>query len=84
MSDILKNIMGKIESINPGIKFNEDTDLFETGILDSMSIFNKVLPILEDDYKINVHQLELVPENFETPKKIAEYISRKAQHNETV
>ena len=38
MSDILKNIMGKIESINPGIKFNEDTDLFETGILDSMSI----------------------------------------------
>ena len=63
MSDILKNIMGKIESINPGIKFNEDTDLFETGILDSMSIFNKVLPILEDDYKINVHPLELVPEN---------------------
>ena len=84
MSDILKNIMEKIESINPGIKFNEDTDLFETGILDSMSIFNKVLPILEDDYKINVHPLELVPENFETSKNIAEYISRKAQHNETV
>ena len=71
MAVTVEDIIAKLSEKTGSNDITPDTDLFDTGILDSMSFLEKVIPILEDEYNIEVLPTELMPQNFDTAKKIA-------------
>mgnify|MGYP001103075475 CR=1 FL=1 len=73
----LEMILGLLTKIQPFGKWEKNTPLFESGGIDSITIFEKILPSLEEIYGIHIEPLELVPENFETPEAIAAYVEGK-------
>jgi acyl carrier protein len=54
-----------------------DTELLELGILDSLSMIN-LLSFLESSLGVRVPEDQLLPENFATPRAIAQLICRSA------
>lgn len=76
---ILGEIIGLLKEIQPLGEFREETPLFDSGQIDSLVIFDRLLPKLESRYGITVKPLELIPEHFETPGAIAEYVEGKIQ-----
>ena len=53
---------------------NQNSSLFEAGILDSFSLVEFVT-LLENEFRIRVSDAELRPETFETMAKIEDYLS---------
>lgn len=70
-------IMKLIGSIDSSVEIEENTALFDTGVIDSFIIFDQLLPRLMDQFEIEISPLELVPENFDTPIKIYKYVKGK-------
>ncbi len=58
------------------IKFQDDTDLLEKGILDSFAILQLVTHI-EETYQIEVGFDEIVAENIRSVKLLADFVKRK-------
>lgn len=54
-----------------------DTDLFETGILDSLR-FVELLAVLEESFGMRVSVEELEIDDFRTLNRIAAFVSRKS------
>ncbi len=75
MRDILKKI---VEEINPFDDFEEDTNLLEEGILDSLTLMIFIERI-EEEFKIEIPEKEVVLENFVTIKKIEQLINKLRQ-----
>lgn len=57
-------------------RINDDTMIFKEGILDSMGLVT-LISFLEEEFKIQTEDSDLVEENFETINAIADYIARK-------
>lgn len=55
-----------------------NTDLFETGLLDSLGVVNLIVE-LEEEYDIIISPSELEREEFNTPSKIIEVVKAKAE-----
>ena len=72
-----KDILQIIKEIKPEIDIESDTDLFEAGIVDSFIIFNKLIPMLEDRFSIEITPLDLIPENFLNTQSLADFIEEK-------
>ena len=70
-------IMKLIGSIDNSVEIEENTALFDTGVIDSFVIFDQLLPQLMEQFEIEISPLELVPENFDTPMQIYKYIRGK-------
>ena len=64
-----------LEEMYPYEDFNEDTELIESDILDSLSILYIVAGI-EEKYKIIIDEKIINPENFRNIKKIGEIIEK--------
>lgn len=75
----LAEIICILKQIRPFGEFEGDTLLFDSGYIDSLVIFDRLLPALEEKYQITIEPYELVPENFETPEAILKYVERKRQ-----
>jgi len=58
-----------------GREVRDDTDLLEGGVMDSVDLMNLV-SYLEDGYGFSLNPEDLTPENFRTPKIIAELVAR--------
>ena len=56
----------------------DETDLFEAGIVDSAGLLS-FIGFIETEYGITVPDEDLLPENFVTIARIAEYISAHRQ-----
>lgn len=69
---ILKNFLPGEDSI----KFQDDADLLEKGILDSFAILQLVTHI-EETYKIEVGFDEIVAENIRSVKLLADFVKCK-------
>ncbi len=55
-----------------------DEDSFlETGIIDSTGVL-ELVSFVEEEFEIEVRDEELVPENFDSLNKLAEYVGRKS------
>jgi acyl carrier protein len=54
--------------------FDENTNLIERGIIDSMSLV-RLISFLEENYEIQVQDEDIVPENFSSLNKISTFIS---------
>jgi acyl carrier protein len=59
-----------------GASLADDTQLIESGIVDSLGIM-KLLQYLEDSFSIHIGDDELRPENFETPGRIVALVEQK-------
>lgn len=73
----VEEIITLLKEINPVMELNAQTDLFDTGYVDSFVIFNELLPKLEEKYGFEVTPLDLMPENFLTPQCIADFVDKK-------
>lgn len=80
MSECERKILDLICEINPYEDINVETELIETGILDSMSILVLVTE-LEEEYKITINEKMIVPENFTYIKTIAELVGQLCKKN---
>ena len=54
----------------------DDESLFERGIIDSLGLI-QLVSFLEDRFKLQVEDEELIPDNFETVNQLKEYIEKK-------
>lgn len=69
-----------LESVLAGSKTNgiaDDDSFMDKGIIDSTGIL-ELVAFIQDTFKIEVRDDELVPDNFDSVEKLSRYISRKA------
>lgn len=57
----------------------EDDSLVERGVIDSTGIL-ELVGFVEEQFHIKVEDQELVPENFDTLRRLISYIGRKQAH----
>lgn len=66
-----------IDFLRDGLNLDEpveaETPLFSTGLLDSVAMLN-VIGFVEDRAKIEVSAGDVTLENFDTPRRIADYV----------
>jgi acyl carrier protein len=65
----------------PGAKkraFNDDLQLLQSGIIDSLGVLN-VVGFLEETYKIRIDDDELSPDNFSSVRSLVSFVQRKNQ-----
>ena len=72
-SYIAKNLLFS----NNGYPYADDTSFLEEGIVDSMGIMELVM-FVGETFGITVEDEELVPDNFDSVSRVADYIRRKA------
>jgi acyl carrier protein len=72
----MDEILGILEEIKPGIKFEGNMALVSDGVLDSFDIISLVGE-LNDTFGIEIPVEDIIPENFESIEKIAELVLRK-------
>lgn len=60
---------------NNGYPYSDDASFLEEGIIDSMGIMELVM-FVEETFGISVEDEDLVPDNFDSVKKLATYIPR--------
>jgi acyl carrier protein len=59
-----------------GRRFENDTPFHEGGILDSTG-FLEIITVVEKTFDIKVADDEVVPENFDTLRKLSSFVERK-------
>jgi len=75
LQDIRNYIVDNI-LFGDGERLDEDTSFRESGILDSTG-FLELITFAEEKFDIQVDDSEVVPENFDTVRKMSEYVERK-------
>ena len=71
----MEEVIKILEQIKPGVDFNTEENLIEEEILDSFDIVTLVAK-LNDEFDIEITPADLVPENFNSAKKIYELVER--------
>lgn len=71
-SFILENILAG----SRGATLDDNDSFLEKGIIDSTGIL-ELVAFIEDEFKIQVRDEELVPDNFDSVSKLAGYITTK-------
>jgi acyl carrier protein len=57
-------------------KFSDDDSFFETGIIDSTGML-ELVSFVENEFGIEVADMDLIPENLDSVNKLAGFIDRK-------
>jgi acyl carrier protein len=60
-----------------GFTFGDDASFLELGIVDSFG-FVELLAFVQDEFDISVADEELVPDNFDSVRKLTAFICRKS------
>ncbi|WP_416674498.1 phosphopantetheine-binding protein [Egbenema bharatensis] len=56
--------------------YSDDASLLENGVIDSMNVMELVL-FLEENLGIQVEDHEIIPENFDSVSKLADFVKAK-------
>lgn len=75
-SSISTYIQSEFSAALTSVHLGDDTQLIESGIIDSLGIM-KLLQYLEESFSIRIADDELRPENFETPGTIVSLVEKK-------
>lgn len=59
-----------------GFKYPEDASFLEEGIVDSQGVMELVL-FVEENFKIQVKDSDIIPDNFDSVERLAGYVRRK-------
>jgi len=75
MKDKIKNFIADttFTDIN---SFNDDTMIFDEGIMDSMGLLG-LINFLEDEFNVITNDIELQEENFGSVSRITSFVTRK-------
>lgn len=73
--DVIREIL---KDINPYVEINDDTDLIEEQVLDSVGML-VLLTELEDKFEIEISLEEVEPEQFKNIKSIMEMVKSKLE-----
>ncbi|MDD6279187.1 MAG: phosphopantetheine-binding protein [Ruminococcus sp.] len=71
----MEKLIEILEDIQPGIDYENDTDLIDSHKLDSLSIISLVAE-LEDEFDVTIPTVEIIPANFNSAKGIWSMIQR--------
>ena len=71
----MESVIEILEQIKPGVDFNTEENLIEEEILDSFDIVTLVAK-LNDEFDIEISPADLIPENFNSAKKIYELVQK--------
>lgn len=70
-----EKIIAILTTMKPEHDFGKDTELFESGLLDSFDLLVLVSEI-ESQLSISIPGEDLVPEHFVSPNAISEYLKK--------
>ena len=70
---IIKQILN---TVLPGVRVNDDTELFKTGLLDSLQIVEFIL-LLNQEFKVKLTPLDFDIKKWATPALVANIIHKK-------
>ncbi len=71
-----KYIADNILFSGSGYPYADDTSFLENGIVDSMNVLELVM-FVEQKFGVKVEDAEIVPDNFDSVAKLAEFVRRK-------
>lgn len=71
----MEKLIEILEGLNPDVDYNECEELIDGRHLDSLSILSLISEI-EDEFDVTIPTVEIVPDNFNSAKKIYELIER--------
>jgi len=75
--EIIRNHIAKNILFNDkGYPYADDASFVEEGIIDSMNVMEMIL-FVEENFGIEVADEEIIPDNFNSVRKMADYIRRK-------
>jgi len=63
-----------------GFAYDDDASFLEEGIIDSSTTLELVL-FIEETYNVTVPDRDIVPNNFDSVEKLANYTSRRLKEN---
>ena len=75
-ADKLRSLITDIILAGRQVEFADDDDLFTGKILDSLDMV-QLVSLLEDTFAFKIQVRELIPENFNSITKLADYVNRK-------
>ena len=76
-AEMIKNfILKELITDSSKINLNYNDSLLEAGVIDSLGIM-KMLAFLSDEFRINIDDQDVIPENFESINAISAYIEKK-------
>ncbi|MCI7107493.1 MAG: acyl carrier protein [Agathobacter sp.] len=81
MTETKQVVIETLREICKGKDIQENTSIYEGLGIDSISIFNELLPRLEGTFGIQISPLDLMPENFETVTTLADLVDRIKERN---
>ena len=64
-----------LNDIQPGVDFENETQLIDNHLLDSLSIISLVAE-LEDTFDLTIPAVEIIPDNFNSAEAMMEMIQR--------
>ncbi len=71
----METILEILAEVKPGLDLSSETELVDSGILDSMAIIQLVAR-LSDEFDVEITPVDLVPENFNSVQAIEAMIRR--------
>lgn len=77
----MEELLQILRNVKPGVDFEGKTDLFESGVLDSMSIIMLASEI-NDEYDIDIQVTDITPENFNSAESILAMIRRHQEEDD--
>lgn len=77
----MNELLQILRRVKPGVDFEEKTDLFESGILDSFSII-ALASELNDEFDIELQVPDIIPENFNSVESILAMIRRHQEEDD--
>lgn len=77
----MNELLQILRKVKPGVDFEEKTDLFESGILDSFSII-ALASELNDEFDIELQVPDIIPENFNSVESILAMIHRHQEEDD--
>lgn len=80
MQNIEQPIMTYLERATAGTggadSLTPETGLVESGLIDSIGLVG-LIQFIESEFNLRIPDADMVPELFETPKSVADYVSRR-------
>lgn len=71
----MERLINILESLNPGVDYENTTTLIDEHYLDSLTILSLVAEI-EDEFDITIPTVEIIPDNFNSAAALYKMIER--------
>ena len=71
----MENLIEILEGLNTEVDYNDCEEIIDGRHLDSLSILSLISEI-EDEFDVTIPTVEIVPDNFNSAKKIYDLIER--------